>query len=126
MTSTRLFAAALAAAVLSLAVPALAQDAPQGASKGGNVENGKKVFFAKGCFECHGRAGQGGAFNTPAPTLAKTMLPSEGLKGYVRGPTGDMPAYTEKLLPDQEVADIYAYLQSLPGPRKDVIGMMSD
>jgi mono/diheme cytochrome c family protein len=121
MISTRLFAAALAATVLSVAVPALAQDAPKG-----NAENGKKVFIAKGCFECHGRAGQGGAFNTPAPTLAKTMLPFEGLKGYLRGPTGDMPAYTEKLLPDQEVADIYAYLQSLPGPRKDVIGMMSD
>ena len=101
--------------------PALAQDAPKG-----DPAHGKQVFIAKGCFECHGRAGQGGAFNTPAPTLAKTMLPFEGLKAYIRGPTGDMPVYTEKLLPDNEVADIYAYLQSLTGPRKDVIGMMND
>jgi mono/diheme cytochrome c family protein len=120
MTSTRLFAA-VAAALLSLAVPAAAQDAPKG-----DAAHGRQVFIAKGCFECHGRSGQGGAYNTPAPTLAKTMLPFEGLKGYLRGPTGDMPQYSEKLLPDQEVADIFAYLQSLPGPRKDVISMMND
>jgi mono/diheme cytochrome c family protein len=121
MKVSSLLAAALAAAALSLALPAGAQDAPKG-----DAANGKKVYIGKGCFECHGRAGQGGAFNTPAPTLAKTMLPFEGLKGYLREPTGDMPAYTEKLLSEAEVADIYAYLQSLPGPRKDVITMMND
>jgi hypothetical protein len=33
-----------------------------------------------------------------------------------------MPPYPEKLLSQQEVADIYAYLQSLPGRRlvKDI------
>ena len=33
-----------------------------------------------------------------------------------------MPAYTDKVVSDQEVADIYAYLKSLPAPRpvKDI------
>jgi len=29
----------------------------------------------------------------------------------------DMPAYKEQVLSDQDVADIHAYLSSLPGPR---------
>jgi cytochrome c1 len=33
---------------------------------------------------------------------------------YVRKPTGQMPGYTEKILTDQELTDIYAYLKSLP------------
>ena len=35
---------------------------------------------------------------------------------------GDTPAYVEAVLPDQDVADIYAFLQSLPGrrPAKDI------
>ena len=117
-----LVAATFVLAAAPVAAPrAFAQDAPKG-----DPAHGKQVFIAKGCFECHGRAAQGGAFNQPAPTLANTMLPFEGVKGYLREPGGDMPAYTDKLLSDAEVADIYAYLQSLPGPRKDVIGMMSD
>jgi mono/diheme cytochrome c family protein len=34
----------------------------------------------------------------------------------------DMPAYKEQVLSDQELADIHAYLRSLPGPRpvKDI------
>ena len=33
-----------------------------------------------------------------------------------------MPAYSEKVLTDQQVADIYAFVQSLPGRRnpKDI------
>ena len=47
------------------------QDAPPGAAG-----NGKRLYLADGCFTCHGRSGQGGAFNGPAPSLAKTDMPS--------------------------------------------------
>jgi mono/diheme cytochrome c family protein len=112
--------AALAAVVLALgalAGPARAQDAPAG-----DAVNGKRVFLAVGCMYCHGRAGQGGAMNYPAPPLAKTELPFEGFKGVLRQSLRDMPAYVEAVLPDKEVADIYAFLQSLPGrrPAKDI------
>ena len=60
---------ALAAAVLSVGASAVAQaqDAPPG-----DAANGKRLYLADGCFTCHGRSGQGGAYNGPAPILAKT------------------------------------------------------
>ncbi len=103
--------------VLALATAARAQDAPKG-----DPVNGRKVFVAVGCYYCHGRSGQGGALNYPAPVLAKTEVPFEGFKGVLRQSLRDMPAYVEAVLPDQDVADIYAFLQSLPGrrPAKDI------
>jgi mono/diheme cytochrome c family protein len=87
-----------------------AQDAPPG-----NAANGKTLYLAQGCFTCHGRAGQGGALNGPAPSLAKTEMPFEGFAGQLRDPANDMPAYSKALLSDQDVADIYAYVESVPG-----------
>jgi len=106
---------AVCAAVAGIAYgsEARAQDAPQG-----DVANGKRVYLATGCFTCHGRAGQGGAFNGPAPHLAKTEMPYEGFKTQVRNPVKDMPGYSEAVMSDQEIADIYAFVQSLPGRRE--------
>ena len=44
------------------------------------------------------------------------------LTRYVRRPLGSMPAFTEKVLPDPELRDIYAYLKSIPAakPAKDI------
>ena len=110
---------AVCAAVAGIAYgsEARAQDAPQG-----DVANGKRVYLATGCFTCHGRAGQGGAFNGPAPHLAKTEMPYEGFKMQVRNPVKDMPGYSEAVMSEKEIADIYAFVQSLPGRRevKDV------
>jgi mono/diheme cytochrome c family protein len=94
-----------------------AQDAPPG-----DAGNGKRIFLADGCFTCHGRSGQGGAYNGPAPLLAHTALPFDGFKGQVRNPSNDMPAYNEAVLSDKDIADIYAFVESLPGPRssKDI------
>ena len=89
---------------------ARAQDLPPG-----DIANGKRVYLATGCFTCHGRAGQGGAYNGPAPTLAKTVVPFEGFKMQIRNPSNDMPAYSEPVMSDREIADIYAFMQSLPG-----------
>ena len=96
---------------------ARAQDTPPG-----DAANGKRVYLNDNCFTCHGRAGQGGAYNGPAPALAKTAMPFEGFLGQIRNPSNDMPAYSAQVMSDQAVADIYAYVQSLPGPRepKDV------
>ena len=109
--------AAGAIALAAFGAPALAQDAPPG-----DAANGKRVYLASGCMYCHGRAGQGGAMNYPAPPLAKTEVPFDGFKGVLRQSLRDMPAYIEAVLPDKDVADIYAFVQSLPGrrPAKDI------
>ena len=113
MRARRRAIAALAVVALGWAATASAQDtAPPG-----DAVNGKRVYLADGCFECHGRVGQGGAFLGPAPGIAATQLPYEALKQQLRDPTNNMPAYAEVVLPEKDLADIYAYLQSLPGPR---------
>lgn len=99
--------AALALAA-GLAAPAL------GDTPSGDAANGKRVYLGDGCYECHGRVGQGGAFLGPAPALAKTELPYEAFLQQLRDPSNNMPAYVEAVLPDKQAADIYAYLQSLP------------
>ena len=108
-----LLGAAATAVVVSVGggSPSLAQDAPPG-----NATEGKRLYMAVGCFLCHGRAGQGGAMNGPAPSLARTQMPFEGFKGQLRQPVNDMPAYTEAVMSDKQVADIYAFVQSLAGP----------
>ncbi len=115
----RLAGTALAAAAFSLGASSLlkAQDAPPG-----DVDNGKRLYLADGCFTCHGRSGQGGAFNGPAPSLAKTEMPFDGFKAQLREPSNDMPAYSTAVLSDEEIADMYAFVQSLPGTRsaKDI------
>jgi mono/diheme cytochrome c family protein len=87
----------------------------------GDAVNGKRAYMAAGCFACHGRAGQGGAYNYPAPALAQTQLPAEAFKVFLRVGPNDMPAYAESVLSDKEAADIHAFVRSLPGrrPAKD-------
>jgi len=103
-----LFAVALCAGVYGVAQ---AQDAPAG-----DAAEGKRLYLATGCFTCHGRSGQGGAMNGPAPILAKTAMPFDGFKGQLRQPSNEMPAYAEIVMSDKQIADIYAFLQTLPGP----------
>ena len=96
--------------LLGAATPVSAQDAPPG-----DVANGQQVYLADGCFMCHGRSGQGGAYNGPAPALAKTQMPFDGFKNQLRNPVDDMPAYSEAVMSDQQIANIYAFVQSLAG-----------
>ena len=77
-----------------------------------SVENGKRLYVKYGCYECHGYAGQGGA----GPRIAPKVLPTAALIAYVRHPAGAMPPYTSKVAPDADLADIRAFLASLPAP----------
>jgi mono/diheme cytochrome c family protein len=104
--------ALMAIALCSLGAAARAQDAPPG-----DPVEGKRLYLAVGCFTCHGRSGQGGNMNGPAPILAKTAMPFDGFKGQLRRPVNDMPAYGEQVMTDKQIADIYAFVESLPGPR---------
>jgi mono/diheme cytochrome c family protein len=83
----------------------------------GNAENGKKLFMGDGCYECHGRMGQGAA-QTGAARIGPPVLPFEVFEGYIRKPSNNMPPYTSKVVPEQDAADIYAYLKSIPMPPK--------
>ena len=71
-----------------------------------------------GCFTCHGTVGHGGA----APRLAPNTLPLPGFTTWVRNGTpgfsflSGMPAFPAAVLSDEDLADMRAYLASLPPP----------
>jgi ubiquinol-cytochrome c reductase cytochrome c subunit len=82
------------------------------------VANGQSVYMIVGCFACHGTVGHGGA----APRLAPNTLPLAGFETWVRNGTpgwsftSGMPAYSAAVLGDADLADVRAYLASLPPP----------
>jgi mono/diheme cytochrome c family protein len=82
----------------------------------GNAKNGKTVYTADGCYECHGREAQGGAGT--GPRLGPSPLPYSVFAFQVRTPRDQMPPYTAKVLSDAELADIYAFVQSVAQPPK--------
>jgi mono/diheme cytochrome c family protein len=71
---------------------------------------GKEIFHRVGCYECHNYQGQGGV----GPRVSAVAF--ERLKSYVRNANGNMPPYAPTVLSDDDIADIYAYLQSIPKP----------
>jgi mono/diheme cytochrome c family protein len=86
-----------------------------GTAPAGNIQNGKKLYTSYGCYECHGYQAEGGS---AGPRLAHNLSPFADLIKYLRHPKGQMPPYTSKVVSDAEMADIYAFLQSLPQPPK--------
>lgn len=105
---------ALIALVLSPAIASADQAAAPGA------ENGKPLYTRHACYFCHGTVGQGAGL-----TGARIGPPSRAVAGfiaYVRRPTGAMPAFTDKILSDAELSDIYAFLRTMPVARaaKDI------
>src|SRR5580658_4384424 len=85
----------------------------------GDAINGKRLFVKDGCYECHGYVGQG---TKDGARIGPPVLNAQGLIRYVRRPAGAMPAFTEKVITDAELTDIYAYLKSIPAPKavKDI------
>ena len=80
----------------------------------GDAANGKKLFAGIGCYQCHGYEAQGGG--AAGPRLAPRPMAFAAFSKYIRTPTGDMPPYTAKVVSDQNLADIYAFLASIPPP----------
>jgi mono/diheme cytochrome c family protein len=104
-------------AALLFGIPVAQAQQASDATPAGNAQNGKKLFMNDGCYECHGRQGQGAA-QTGAARIGPPQLSFEGFQSYVRKPTNQMPPYTSKAIPDQDLGDIYAYLKSIPMPPK--------
>ncbi len=71
---------------------------------------GQALFFENGCNVCHGDTGQGGI----GPKIAKTQIGLAAEIQQYRTPGEAMPAFSADLVPDADVANIYAWLQTLP------------
>src|SRR5437879_13813910 len=90
--------------ILLTALTACGLSIPSFAQTNGNAEDGKRLFMKHNCYYCHGTSGQGGR---DGARIAQTALNLQGLTRYVRRPTGPMPAFTEKILSDTELHNIY-------------------
>lgn len=102
------------ASLMALALPnpvAVAQPQPSPADDA--VSRGRELYVRTGCYACHGYAGQGGL---AGPRLAPDPLPVAAFTVYLRRPGGVMPPYAASVLGDAKVADIHAYVASLPPP----------
>lgn len=116
--SLLLLTAAICAGMLALARSDAAAQSKDAAQKTadvptGNAARGKAVYMRVGCYECHGRDAQSGR-----PTLGPNVIPFPAFMHQVRSPRNDMPPYTAKVLSDVDLADIYAFVQSVPQPPK--------
>jgi mono/diheme cytochrome c family protein len=101
------FAFSTAAAVASSPFAGQTPSAPPG-----DVAKGKTAFQRTGCWQCHGHEGQGG--REGARIAAPVPMQFAAFSKFVRTTKRSMPPYTEKVLSEQELADIYAYLRSIP------------
>jgi mono/diheme cytochrome c family protein len=107
---------AVIAAAVMVHVAAAPQTTPSSlsaATPAGDVEKGKTLFSRNGCYQCHNYEGHGGAAGA---RLAPNPIPFRAFVTYVRAPKGDMPPYAAKVMSEQDLADVYAFLRSRPRP----------
>jgi len=82
------------------------------ASAQGNAKAGAEHWMKYTCYGCHGFSGQNG----PGLRLVPMKMTVENFTKLVRNPGAPnrMPPYSEKNLTDAQLADIWAYLKTLP------------
>ena len=84
-----------------------------GAANAADAQKGKAAYVKHGCWQCHGYEGKGGI---TGPALAPNTKPLAFISAFVRNTNGAMPPYKKAVLSDEDLADIHAYLTSLPKP----------
>ena len=93
------------------------------AAAAGSAEKGRTAFVKHGCWQCHGYDGQG---SVAGAKLAPDPMPLEAMGAFVRNTTGAMPPYPKTILSDEDLADIHAYLASMPkAPDPKTIPLLS-
>ena len=106
----------LVASVVVVTAAGISGQTPAAKPPAGNSENGRQLFTKMSCHYCHGTEGQGSIAGV-GPRIALVSRGYDSFARYLRRPTGRMTAYSEKILPEPELIDIYAFLRSLPAAR---------
>ena len=95
-----------AAVVFGSAASVVAQPA-------GDPKAGEATYMKLGCYSCHGAWGQGTWRDGPR---LNPPMPFEAMVQQLRTPRYEMPPYVESQVSDKGIADIHAYLRSVPKP----------
>ena len=113
----------LAAFAVPAATASAVQDPP---TLEGDAESGARLFTDYTCYGCHGYTGETGR----GPRLNPPRLRQAQFIAYLRNPPSprQMPPYRQDEVSDQKLADIYAYLVSLPSasPETEDIPVLRD
>jgi ubiquinol-cytochrome c reductase cytochrome c subunit len=108
---------------LQLALAVVSASVFSGGAMAADAAKGKVAFVKNGCYQCHGYVGQGGQAGA---RLAPKPLPFEALVNFVRTTNRQMPPYSEQILSDSDLADIHAYLETIPvGPDPKTIPLLN-
>src|SRR5688572_6336592 len=102
----------LAIAIL-IGTTSLAAQAPAPVPPG-DIEKGKVLYAKNGCAACHGLEGQGAP--TSGGRIGPNPLPLDAFIKYIRSPKNQMPPYTAKVMSDQELTDVRAFLAARAKP----------
>ncbi len=76
-------------------------------------DDGRTLYVAYGCYQCHGYEGQGGA---AGPRIGPSPYPFIAFARLVRRPADVMPAYAPGVLDDSTLEKIYDYVRARPEP----------
>jgi mono/diheme cytochrome c family protein len=108
--------------VRCVSLAAIAASFFSGGALAADAAKGKVAFVKNGCYQCHGFAAQGGV----GPKLGPKPMPYEAFTNFVRTSNRAMPPYSEQILSNEDLADIYAYLESIPaGPDPKSIPLLN-
>jgi ubiquinol-cytochrome c reductase cytochrome c subunit len=115
----------IAAILIAAAPAAFAQPpaAPPATPAQGNAAAGQRAFTEYGCYYCHGTVGQG-SLPTVGPRVARVQRSLDSFRTYLRRPSGRMSSYPVAVVGDDTVADLYAYLRSVPEPPRPLPAML--
>lgn len=79
----------------------------------GRVDVGAELYSDYGCYSCHADEAQGGQHG---PRLGPDPITFARFSWYTRHPTRTMPPYSTVVLTDQDMVDIYAFVEAQPQP----------
>ena len=86
---------------------------PAATTTAGGAPEGREVFAAAGCGNCH-TLGAAGATGQVGPSLDRTALDEAGVVAVVTNGRGGMPAFGDEL-DDDEIAAVAAFVSSAKG-----------
>jgi mono/diheme cytochrome c family protein len=113
MTSSVLKIIGLSVLALAVSIPAALAQAQQ--PPAGNAAAGKRLYMADGCYACHGTRGAGSIVY--GPKVAQAGISFEIIQAQLRDPADRMPPYRRAVISDAQIADIAAFLQTIPAGR---------
>src|SRR5712691_8889421 len=87
----------------------------------GSAQGGRDLYATYSCYACHGYDGHGGS----GARLVPMRMTVQSFTAYVHNPR-QMPPYTATVLSDQQVADLWTYIKSLPeSPPANAISLLN-